>query len=291
MTATASLRKEPLVDGEFPMLEEDFAAIASLVYAEAGIRMGEGKTSLVYSRLARRLRALGLSTFSQYVSMVTAKGNEAERGRMIDALTTNFTRFFREEHHFRHLQAVALPPLVDAVRRGARLRIWSAGCSNGQEPYTIAMSLLGLMPDAAALDVRILASDINADVLGQAEAGVYDEAALADVPAALRERWFERSGTRFRVRDEVRALVAFRQLNLMQPSWPMRGRFDVVFCRNVAIYFDEQTQERLWPRFAQVLVPGGYLYIGHSERIGGPAAPSFAGAGVTTYRHVGGARQ
>jgi chemotaxis protein methyltransferase CheR len=222
---------------------------------------------------------------------VTAGENAVERNRMVAALTTNFTRFFREGHHFNHLKTEALPPLLSSLRQGRRLRIWSAGCSNGQEPYTIAMSLLEVMPDAASYDVRILATDINTDVLAQAEAGVYDESALADVPAAFRERWFERAGEKRRVKDEVRNLIAFRQLNLIQPTWPMRGQFEIIFCRNVAIYFDEETQERLWSRFAQVLLPGSYLYIGHSERVSGPAAPAFSGIGITTYRHLGRAQR
>lgn len=291
MAAVGSRTARPIVDGEFPMLAEDFSAITALVYAEAGIRMGDGKTSLVYSRLARRLRALGLSNFSQYVALVSARENETERSRMVAALTTNFTRFFREGHHFSHLKSEALPPLLSSLRQGGRLRIWSAGCSNGQEPYTIAMSLLEVMPDAASFDVRILATDINADVLAQAEAGVYDESALADVPGGFRERWFERAGEKRRVKDEVRRLIAFRQLNLIQPVWPMRGQFEIIFCRNVAIYFDEETQERLWSRFSEVLAPGGYLYIGHSERISGPAAPAFRGIGITTYRHFGGVQR
>jgi chemotaxis protein methyltransferase CheR len=285
--AAASRKPAPIIDGEFPMMAEDFSAIAALVYDEAGIHMGDGKTSLVYSRLTRRLRALGLSTFAQYVALVSAPDSGGERSRMVAALTTNFTRFFREEHHFTHLKTDVVTPIVASLRQGRRLRIWSAGCSRGHEPYTIAMSILEIMPDAGSFDVKILATDINGDVLAQAQAGIYDEAALADVPKAARERWFQETGAGHRVNDEVRRLVAFRPLNLMLPSWPMRGRFDVIFCRNVAIYFDEETQDRLWAHFAEILVPGGHLYIGHSERLGGPAASAFAGVGITAYQLIG----
>lgn len=279
--------QEPLVEGEFPMTAEDFAAIAALVRDEAGIHLGQGKSTLVYSRLARRLRALGLPRFEDYVALVRAPGNADERSRMVAALTTNFTRFFREGHHFDHMRTQALPPLLAGLRRGGRLRIWSAGCSTGQEPYTIAMNLLEAMPDAPRHDARILATDINRDMLAQASRGIYDETALAEAPASARERWFDRTPEEFRVRDEVRRLVSFRLLNLMQPDWPMRGRFDIIFCRNVAIYFDEETQSRLWTRLACALAPGGHLYIGHSERLTGPAAAAFTVVGVTTYRHDG----
>ena len=183
-----------------------------------------------------------------------------------------------------------LPPLLEQARRGGRIRLWSAACSTGQEPYSLALTLLSLAPDAATLDVRILATDIDPAVLAQARQGHYGEADLAPVPRDLRHRWFTPAEPgAWSVAAEPRRLVAFRTLNLSSGTWPMRGRFQAVMCRNVVIYFDDATQAALWERLASLIEPGGYLYIGHSERLMGPAARAFEGAGLTTYRRCGGA--
>jgi chemotaxis protein methyltransferase CheR len=281
-------RGHPLVDGEFPLTIEDFRAIAAMLHADAGIALSEAKATLVYSRLAKRLRALGLRSFREYRALVAASESGEERRQMLTALTTNVTCFFREPHHFKHLKTVVLPALLKEARRGGRVRLWSAACSTGQEPYSMALTILSLMPDAAGLDVKVLATDIDPVVLAEGRAGAYDEANIAAVPSDLRQRWFTRAfeseGKKgWRVADEVRRLVAFRELNLIG-SWPMKGRFQVIMCRNVVIYFAEETQTKVWNRLMPLVEPGGHLYIGHSERLTGEAVRHFESAGITTYR-------
>jgi chemotaxis protein methyltransferase CheR len=177
--------------------------------------------------------------------------------------------------------------LLEAARRGGRVRIWSAGCSSGQEPYSIALTILSVMPDAAAFDVKVLATDIDFNMIKEGQSGVYGEEALASLPAALRQRWFtsgaQRGGKKCCATAELRELIAFRELNLIG-SWPMRGPFQAIFCRNVVIYFEEHTQAKIWSRFLPLLSPGGFLYVGHSERLAGLAASAFSSDGVTTYR-------
>ncbi len=284
----------PLVDGEFPLTIEDFHAIAAMLHADAGIALSEAKATLVYSRLAKRLRALGLGSFREYCALVAAPAGSEERRHMLTALTTNVTRFFREPHHFEHLKTTVLPPLLREARRGGRVRLWSAACSTGQEPYSIALTILSLMPDAAGLDIKILATDIDPVVLAEGRAGVYDDACVAAVPPDLRQRWFVRASDGraekgWRVADEVGRLVAFRELNLIG-SWPMKGRFQAIMCRNVVIYFEEETQAKVWNRFMPLIEPGGHLYIGHSERLTGEAVRHFESTGITTYRRSMGGR-
>lgn len=283
-------RSATIVEGEYPFTGEDFRAIAAMLRADAGIDLPAAKATLAYSRLAKRLRILGLRSFREYCALISSPDGAAERGHMLSALTTNVTRFFREPHHFEHLKSHVLPPLLEQARRGGRVRLWSAACSTGQEPYSLALTLLALAPDAATLDVRILATDIDPAVLARARRGHYGEAELAPVPQDLRHRWFMPAGPgAWSVARELRRLVAFRTLNLSGGTWPMRGRFQAVLCRNVVIYFDDATQAALWQRLASLIEPDGHLYIGHSERLMGPAARAFESAGLTTYRRRAGA--
>ncbi len=276
-----------LMPGEFPLTASDLKRIAEMLREDAGIFLSDGKAPLVYSRLSKRLRALGLKNFREYCNLVASDEGSDERKKMLAALTTNVTQFYREPHHFEHLEKRVLPPLLEAARRGGRVRLWSAACSNGQEPYTMALSVLKLLPDAASYDIRILATDIDANMVAEGKRGVYSTATLKPVPQELRKSWFtplsDESDSEMAVGQEMRRLVIFKELNLLG-TWPMRGRFDAIFCRNVVIYFEEETQQRVWSRFAPMLVPGSFLYIGHSERISGPAAASFQNDGVTTYR-------
>jgi chemotaxis protein methyltransferase CheR len=280
-------REAALVEGEFVFTGQDFAKIASMLYADAGIALPEAKATLVYSRLAKRLRALGLESFRAYCALVAGEDGLDERQKMLAALTTNVTRFFREPHHFDHLKTKVLPPLLEAAKAGGKVRIWSAACSNGQEPYSIALTVLSLMPDAGRYDVKILATDIDPNMVADGRAGVYEKSAADSIPPELRRRWCVNvSGPRGEavgMAEEARDLVSFRELNLIG-DWPMKGRFDAIFCRNVVIYFDDQTQARLWGRFLPLLTPQGRLYIGHSERVSGPAADKMDTDGVTTYR-------
>ncbi len=284
-------RKGQLVPGEFLLTQRDFHDIAAMIHADAGIHLPDSKAALVYSRLAKRLRALGLANFRDYCRLVSTSEGIDERQKMLAALTTNVTRFFREPHHFDHLERKILPPLIEDVRRGRRLRLWSAACSSGQEPYSIALTLLSLMPDAGKFDIKVLATDIDTNMLAAGRKAIYTEEDVSSVPKKLLSRWFApvsgapQGNTRAAVEatGALRELVVFRELNLFG-HWPMKGRFDVIFCRNAAIYFDEPAQEQLWSRFAPKLLPAGVLYIGHSERIGGAAAQLFEAEGATIYR-------
>ena len=270
-----------------PFTPGDFRAIAAMIHADAGIHLPASKASLVYSRLVKRLRALRLDSFRDYCALLAGDDGAPERAEMLCALTTNVTRFYRERRHFDHLERDVLPGLLARARAGAKLRIWSAACSSGQEPYSIALSILAVEPQAARLDVKVLATDIDPRVVAHARAGIYRATALADVPAERRARRFRaRADGGFAVDDDLRALVACRVLNLNGP-WPMRGAFDVIFCRNVAIYFDEPTQHALWGRFADRMAPGSWLYLGHSERVSGPAVAALVPSGVTAYRRRG----
>jgi chemotaxis protein methyltransferase CheR len=285
MSATAAL-----VPGEYAFTTRDFDRIAAMLRADAGIALTDGKAALVYSRLAKRLRNLGLSDFTSYCALLEGDPTGAERREMLASLTTNVTRFLREPHHFEQIVRDVLPPLIEAARRGGRVRLWSAGCSTGEEAYTLALSVLEAMPDAAGHDLRILATDIDPVVLATAREATYPEAALAPVAPQLRARFFEPAGPGpLRAGPALRDLVAFREMNLNASSWPMRQRYAAILCRNVAIYFDEPTQTRLWARFAEVAAPGAWLFIGHSERIAGPAASRWRSAGLTSYRLNGGA--
>jgi chemotaxis protein methyltransferase CheR len=278
-----------LVEGEFLFTEEDFARIAKMLHDDAGIYLPEVKATLVYSRLAKRLRALGLQSFRDYCAMLTEEGGAGvgERQQMLAALTTNVTRFYREPHHFEHLKTKVLPPLLDHARKGGRVRLWSAACSTGPEPYSMALTVLSLMPEAAKYDVRILATDIDPNVVAEGQRGVYRNDAVEPIPNDLRARWMQRVSQdgelAWSAGPEMRKLIAFRELNLIG-SWPMKGPFDVIFCRNVVIYFEEETQARVWSRFKPLLTREGRLYIGHSERLNGPAASAFVSDSLTTYR-------
>jgi len=288
-SASISDRREALVDGEFAFTSQDFKRIAALLYDLAGISLPDSKATLVYSRLAKRLRNLGMRSFTEYCAFVASDKGHDESQEMLRALTTNVTRFFREPHHFDDLRQNVLEPVADKVRAGGRLRLWSAASSSGQEPYSMAFTVLSVWPNAADLDIRILGTDIDTNVLATGREAVYDESLLEGIPAAARGQYFERDASdrrAWRVCEAARSLVAFRELNLNGPSWPMKGPFDAIFCRNVVIYFDEPTQERVWSRFAPLVAPGGRLYVGHSERVGSNIT-AFESSGLTAYRKVG----
>src|SRR3990167_7520114 len=220
-----------LVEGEFLFTNEDFQQIAQILHAHAGIALAEGKAALVYSRLAKRLRSLGLRSFREYCALVEDSNEVDERQAMMAALTTNVTRYFREPHHFDHLRDVVMPRLIDKARKGGRIRLWSAACSNGQEPYSMAITVLAALPEAANLDVKILATDIDPNMVAEGKTGIYREDAVAPVPLELRRKWFKKAAGGWEVADELRRLVSFRELNLIG-DWPMRGKFDAIFCRN-----------------------------------------------------------
>ena len=284
----AGPKPQALTVGEFGFSRDDFQFIANQLYENAGIHLAASKANLVYSRLTKRLRSLGLDSFRDYCALVGSSDGADERSQMIAALTTNVTRFFREPHHFDHLKAKLLTPLLKDIKTGRRLRIWSAGCSSGQEPYSIALSILALLPDARSHDIRVLATDINPYVLETARNATYSAEEGGSIPLDLRRSWTEPApGGAIKLDEGPRGLVTLRPLNLMG-AWPMAGPFDAVFCRNVVIYFDEKTQMRMWNRMSSLIRPGGYLYLGHSERLVGPAEALFKVDGTTAYRKIGG---
>jgi chemotaxis protein methyltransferase CheR len=238
------------------------------VRQHTGIALADNKRQLVYSRLSRRLRQLKLRNFTEYCDLL-AIAEAPELEEFINAITTNLTSYFREDHHFQFLAQAALP---DALQRNAasrRLRIWSAGCSTGQEPYSIAIVLREALQRVQDWDVRILATDLDSNAVATAKAGRYTEEQMAGVSPGRRDQWFTEVGGergQFQVTPALTSLITFKQLNLMH-EWPMRGPFDVIFCRNVVIYFDKPTQRDLFERMAALQMPGAHLFIGHSENL------------------------
>lgn len=281
-------------NGEFPFTQADFRQLAEILHAETGIALDHGKMPLVYSRLAKRLRKLGLTSFENYHSHVSTRAGAGERRLMVEALTTNVTRFFREAHHFEHLAAKVLPALVTEARQGGRVRLWSAGCSTGEEPYSMALTVLALLPEAQRYDIKILATDIDTQVLERGRRGQYPNSAVTRIDPALLERWMIREddaagATAWRAGDEMRALVSFRTANLLG-DWPMKGPFQVIFCRNVVIYFDEAFRDEVLNKMTALLSPGGHLYVGHSERLKA-SDDDLQFVGLSTYRRLGDAPQ
>ena len=272
--------------GEFALSDREFARVKARVHAQAGISLSEAKRTLVVSRLAKVVRQLQLRSFDDYLDYLEHSGSAEDAQKFVNALTTNLTRFYREDHHFEHL--IGHVGKVMAARPGAarqKLRIWSAGCSTGQEPYTVALALLDAWPELRRWDLKILATDVDTAVLEKAALGVYPESELSGLTPA-RAHLFERPGDRtIRIPAVARALVSFKPLNLMANPWPMRGPFDAIFCRNVAIYFDKRTQTELFSRLGRIIAPGGFLYIGHSENIGAStSAEGFRLVGKTIYQ-------
>lgn len=269
---------------EFDFNDRHFNLLRGLVARHAGIALNDSKRELVYGRLARRIRALGLAGFDAYCDLLEHDPG-AEMVEFINAITTNLTAFFRENHHFEFLARTAIPEFVQRNASSRRLRVWSAGCSTGEEPYSIAMTLLESVPDAARWDIRVLATDIDSNVVATAQAGVYAENRLQGISAARRERWFTRadcpSGS-WRVKPALSEIIRFAPLNLMH-EWPFRGPFDAIFCRNVVIYFNKETQHSLFQRYGRMIADHGYLFIGHSESMFG-AQTDFELIGRTTYR-------
>ena len=250
------------------LTEREFREIRELAYRSFGLDLKPGKEALVNARLARRVEQLGLGSLSEYVEAVKRDRTGEELERLINALTTNHTSFLREPQHFALLREAVLPALA---ARGA-VRIWSAGCSTGEEPYTILFTVAEALPPAGLARVQILASDISTRVLEKAQAGIYPQERLEGLPPGWAQRFFQRGEGRWegsvRVKPQWRARIEFRRLNLME-DFSHLPRFHVVFCRNVMIYFDKPTQERLVRRFADRLEPGGWFLIGHSEGLMG----------------------
>ena len=278
-----------IVPGVSPAIysQADFDRIAALIGRESGIVLSDGKRMLAYSRLSPLLRRNQCITFAEYLSLVE---NDADLlNKTVAALTTNHTYFNREPHHFDHFCDNLRTELVTRLMSGGSVRIWSAGSSSGEEIWTLLSYFLGRDKAEgrriASKDLVVLASDLADHAIAAGKAATYASKAVEPMPEELRSNWTRAQGDERVIVDEMRNLVRFRQLNLLG-DWPLRSLFDVIFCRNVMIYFDNPTKERLVARFAQQLQPGGYLYIGHSERVSGPAARLLEPCGPTVYRRV-----
>jgi len=277
------LSNEPI---EIPLSDAEFNRVKKRVYDIAGISLSDAKRTLVLSRLTKLVKAQGQRSFDDYLDLLDRRKDDGLDQEFVNALTTNLTRFFREDHHFDHLvdqvgKLIATKPRTSPNGR-PRLRIWSAGCSTGQEPYTIAMHLLSKFPELKRWDFRILATDIDTNVLQRAASGIYPEQELAGL-SRDRAELFDRPGDgTIRIPREVRELIAFKPLNLMG-DWPVKGPFDAIFCRNVVIYFDKPTQARIFTRLGKVLASDGYLYVGHSENAAYSESP-FKLVGKTIYQ-------
>jgi Methylase of chemotaxis methyl-accepting proteins len=288
--AAGMLRDGELAASGGPQLgNAEFQFLRAFVLQQCGISLGEHKHQLVQGRLARRLRALGLPGFADYCALLRSDP-QSELGELSSAISTNVTAFFREAHHYDLLADELLPRWLQQKRRdGDRLRLWSAGCSTGEEPYALAMVLAeALERSERPVDARILATDLSPQALETARRGVYPLERLAGISDERRRRWMLRGEGAYAglatVHPRLRELVSIEPLNLLH-AWPMCGPFDAIFCRNVVIYFDQPTKQRLFARYAQLLPAGGYLFLGHSESLHG-ISKAFELVGRTVYRKL-----
>lgn len=272
-------RPEDRDDREFEFSSPDFELVRKLIYERAGISLNDSKQDMVYSRLARRLRATGLTRFKDYLKLLENDDTD-EWEAFTNSLTTNLTSFFREEHHFPVLAAH-----IKARKRGQPIQIWCSAASTGEEPYSIAMTMVEVFGTFTP-PVHILATDLDTSVLAKAQEGVYPMARLEKMSSERLKRFFLKgSGSHegmARVRKELRDMITFRQLNLLDASWPIRGPFEVIFCRNVMIYFDKPTQYRILQKFVPLLAHDGLMFAGHSESFH-HAADLFKLRGKTVY--------
>ena len=250
--------------------DKQFKFICRLVYDATGIVLDERKREMVYRRLMRRTRELKIPSFSEYCSLLQS-GCDNELPKFINSITTNLTSFFRENHHFEYLKNQFIPEHLDQFKDSKRLRIWSAACSTGEEPYSLAITLMESMSSLLSIwDAKILATDLDTDVLQHGKQGIYKAERIKDIDSQYKKKWFKRgSGDNselVKVHPKLASLITFKQLNLLEP-WPMKGPFDVIMCRNVLIYFDRQTQKQLIDRYFELIRPGGLLILGHSESL------------------------
>ncbi len=265
----------PYVTGPstYKISDAEFQQLREFIYAHTGIALSDHKRALVYARLGRRLRHHGLESFADYYELLTERDVDGhELVEMINCITTNKTDFFREPHHFKFLSDRVFPDIhARGVGGGRRIRLWSAGTATGEEAYTLAITVREAFPLTEAWDIRILATDIDTRVLAHAERGEYTDEQAERIPQLLLQRYFFHgegpNAGHVQVKPRLKEIVRFRRLNLMDDPWPMQGLFDVIFCRNVIIYFDRNTQRRLIERFTRMLRPGGYLMLGHSESL------------------------
>ncbi|MBL4790235.1 MAG: protein-glutamate O-methyltransferase [Kordiimonadaceae bacterium] len=270
---------------EFKFRQKDFTALRDIVYERTGIQLKDGKEEMVYTRISRRLRALNLPDFRSYLHFLTSEAGDAEAIDFVNAMTTNLTRFFRENHHFTHMREEVLRSKVIGSRMGVfekKIRIWSAACSSGMEAYSIAMTVLASVPRFSNWDVRILATDIDTNMLERGKQGIYLEKDMEDVPDALLSKFVTIENGEAYMDEELKSIISFKRLNLME-DWPIRQKFDIIFCRNVMIYFDKDTQRHLVGRLMELLDEQGVLYVGHAESMT-VARPGLVPIGKSTFR-------
>ncbi len=278
---------------EYALSSSEFHLFRDLIYKLTGIVLSDAKRQMVQGRLQKRLRYHKMERFEEYCRLIAKEGeNSEELTEFINCLTTNKTDFFREAHHFDFVAESIIPGFIQRASLGEaprRIRVWHAGCSTGEEPYSLAITLAEALEGHGNWDIRQLASDIDTKVLAHAEQGVYEAEKLAPVPKALLRKHFLRGrddkSDLFKVKPFLQERIAFRQINLLDKQWPIHSsvKFDMIFCRNVVIYFDKPTQKTLFARFQQYLRPGGHLFIGHSESLLG-VSDAFQSLGGTIYR-------
>lgn len=276
MKANNANFKTPLVHRPDGLSDKEFKLFKELIYDKTGISLSEHKRALVYSRLGKRLRILGLQSYIDYYNHILDKDESgAELIEMINAITTNKTSFFREDYHFKYLNEELFPEFKRRTQQGhaKNINIWSAGCSTGEEPYTIAIALAEFFSDEIGWNINLIATDIDTNVLKKASEGVYPIENSSQIPKHLLLKYFhkgrgENSGF-FRAIDKIRDMISFQKLNLLDPAWSHKNKFDIIFCRNVIIYFDKPTQNNLIQRFQNSLIPNGNLMLGHSESLHG----------------------
>ena len=265
------------------MTDRNFEAIKNIAYENTGIKLGDHKKNMVYGRLARRLRKLKISNFNEYCQLIS-RNDSTEMVDFINSITTNLTSFFRENHHFEFLHTTAFPALLRKNNASKRIRIWSAGCSTGEEPYSIAMAVKSFLP-FKNWDVKVLATDLDSDVVSKARKGIYSIERIESIDEKYKKFFlFDQVNEKVKVKDDVGRFITFNKLNLLN-EWPMKGEFDIIFCRNVVIYFDLETQKILFDRYYNILKKKSYLFIGHSESLHNVTS-KFGTLGRTIYERL-----
>lgn len=275
------------MDKQYVLGDREFDQIRKIVYDRTGINLTDAKREMVYSRLSKRLRQLGLDGFREYCAIIQEESSN-ELGNFINSITTNLTSFFREKHHFEYLKQQLVPGIVKEGRPGNTIRIWSAGCSTGEEPYSLAITMTETLRNFPGWSVKILATDLDTAVLEKGRNGIYGAERVSGLSELVVKKWFSKgSGDNegmVRVKPELRQMIMFKQLNLMG-EWPVKQGVDIIFCRNVVIYFDKPTQTKLFDRFANHLGPQGFIFIGHSESLY-QVSDRFDLLGQTIYRKI-----
>ncbi|MFW5451294.1 MAG: CheR family methyltransferase [Methylophagaceae bacterium] len=270
-------------DREFDFTNDSFNRIREFVTEHTGIVLSDGKKDMVYGRLSKRIRKGGFGSFDAFCDALDA-GDKEQQDFMINAITTNLTSFFRENHHFKYLSDTLIPELMKQKHK--RIRIWSAGCSTGEEPYSIAMTLRESIPNIDDWDIKILATDLDTNVVAHGKAGIYRKDRIDGLEEQRIKRWFRQGkgeqADMVKVSPQLQQMITFKRLNLLH-QWPMKGQFDFMFCRNVVIYFDKDTQRVLFDRYADILAPQTHLFIGHSETLY-KVSDRFDSLGKTIYR-------